>query len=129
MFNQQRRTSRITKVAAVAAAALLGLAACASGDTSADDNGVHTFTIANGALEGTPHAEVYETYLELVEERSDGKIEFERSSFEALCPMAEVAQCVSDGRADFGVSVPDYTPNVFPTITLAGVPFLSPDIQ
>lgn len=129
MFNQQGRTSRITKVAAVAAAALLGLAACASGDTSADDNGVHTFTIANGALEGTPHAEVYETYLELVEERSDGKIEFERSSFEALCPMAEVAQCVSDGRADFGVSVPDYTPNVFPTITLAGVPFLSPDIQ
>lgn len=128
MFNRNERTKRMTMVAAASAAAFLGFSACADADGSTAD-GTHTITVANAALEGTPHAAVYEAYLELVEEKSEGQIEFERSSFEALCKMDEVAQCVSDGRADFGVSVPDYTPNVFPTATLAGVPFLSPDIQ
>src|SRR5699024_838190 len=122
MFNRNERTKRRTLVAAASAAALLGLSACVDADGSAAD-GTHTITVANAALEGTPHAAIYEAYLELVEEKSEGQIEFERSSFEALCKMDEVAQCVSDGdgRVDFGVSVPDYTPNIFPTATLAGV--------
>lgn len=128
MFKLQKRTARMTKVAAVATAALLGFSACADANSS-DAEGATTITVANAALEGTPHAAVYEAYLDFVEEKTDGQIEFERSAFEALCGMAEVAQCVSDGRADFGVSVPDYTPNVFPTATLAGIPFLSPDVQ
>ncbi|HEY4536647.1 MAG TPA: TRAP transporter substrate-binding protein DctP [Enteractinococcus sp.] len=127
MFNR-KGPSRLTQVAAAAAAALLGLSAC-SGAEGSSAEGTTTITVANAALEGTPHAVVYEAYLDLIEDRTDGRIEFDRTSFEALCGMAEVAQCVSDGRADFGVSVPDYTPNVFPTSTLAGVPFLSPDIQ
>lgn len=128
MFKRQASISRVTKVAAVAAAALLGLSACASAEESSAQ-GPTTITVANAALEGTPHSAVYEAYLDFIEEKTDGQIEFERSAFEALCGMAEVAQCVKDGRADFGVSVPDYTPNVFPTSTLAGIPFLSPDVQ
>lgn len=127
MFNR-KGPSRLTQVAAAAAAALLGLSAC-SGAEGSSAEGTTTITVANAALEGTPHAAVYEAYLDFIEDKTDGRIEFDRTSFEALCGMAEVAQCVSDGRADFGVSVPDYTPNVFPTSTLAGVPFLSPDIQ
>lgn len=127
MFNL-KGPSRLTQVAAAAAAALLGLSAC-SGAEGSSAEGTTTITVANAALEGTPHAAVYEAYLDFIEDKTDGRIEFDRTSFEALCGMAEVAQCVSDGRADFGVSVPDYTPNVFPTSTLAGVPFLSPDIQ
>src|SRR5699024_351813 len=100
MFNRKERTSRMTTVVAVAAAALLGLSSCADADGT-ETNGTHTITVANAALDGTPHAAVYEAYLDFVEEKSNGKIEFERSSFEALCKMDEVAQCVSDGRADF----------------------------
>lgn len=128
MFKRPERALSVTKVAAVAAAALLGLSACGEGVTD-EAEGTTTITVANAALEGTPHAAVYETYLDFIEEKTDGQVEFERTAFEALCKMDEVAQCVSDGRADFGVSVPDYTPNVFPTSTLAGIPFLSPDIQ
>lgn len=122
------------KALAIASLAALGLTACDNGGGNGDagaGNGEETysFTLATGALEGTPHSAVEQAYLDAVEESSDGRIEFDRTSFEALCDMAEVVECLRDGRADIGTSVPDYTPNMLPFLTTVGIPFLNTDIQ
>src|SRR5699024_10814832 len=70
-----------------------------------------------------------EEYYDAVEEASDGRIEFERSSFEAVCSMDEVADCVRDGRADIGLTVTDYTPHLLPTMSIMSISFLNNDIQ
>ncbi|MDN6534780.1 MAG: TRAP transporter substrate-binding protein DctP, partial [Yaniella sp.] len=119
--------SRFAKVAAITAAAALTLTACEEGIVEGADN--YYFTVANGALDGTQHAVVAEEYYNAVEEASDGRIEFERSSFEAVCSMDEVADCVRDGRADIGVTVTDYTPHLLPTMSVMSISFLNNDIQ
>lgn len=119
--------TRTVKVAAVTAAAALTLTACEQGIVEGADN--YYFTVANGALDGTQHAVVAEEYYDAVEEASDGRIEFERSSFEAVCSMDEVADCVRDGRADIGVTVTDYTPHLLPTLSVMSISFLNNDIQ
>lgn len=122
--------SRFGKVTAVASASLLALTAC--GDGVVEGGGVDEtfeFTLANGALEGTQHHVVAEEYMDAVEEASDGAITFERTTFEALCNMNEVADCVRDGRADIGVTVTDYTPHLLPTLSVMSITFLNNDIQ
>src|SRR5690625_1109699 len=119
--------TRLAKVAATCAAALLALTACEEGIVEGADN--FYFTVANGALDGTQHALVAEEYYDAVEEASDGRIEFERSSFEATCNMDEVADCVRDGRADIGITVTDYTPHLLPTLSVMSISFLNNDIQ
>lgn len=123
-------TSRLGKVAALAAAGALALTACGDGVVeggAAEET--FEFTLANGALDGTPHAAVAQAYLDAVEEASDNAITFERTSFEALCSMNEVADCVRDGRADIGVTVTDYTPHLLPTLSVMSISFLNNDIQ
>ncbi|MDN5816615.1 TRAP transporter substrate-binding protein DctP, partial [Yaniella sp.] len=119
--------SRFAKVAAIMAAAALTLTACEEGIVEGADN--YYFTVANGALDGTQHAVIAEEYYDAVEEASDGRIEFERSSFEAVCSMDEVADCVRDGRADIGLTVTDYTPHLLPTMSIMSISFLNNDIQ
>src|SRR5690625_3548998 len=111
--------TRLAKVAAAGAAALLALTACEEGIVEGADN--FYFTVANGALEGTQHAMIAEEYYDAVEEARDGRIEFERSSFEATCNMDEVADCVRDGRADIGITVTDYTPHLLPTLSVMSI--------
>jgi len=118
--------SRVAKFAAVGAAAALSLTACEQGIVEGADN---YFTVANGALDGTQHALVAEEYYDAVEEASDGRIQFNRTSFEAVCGMAEVADCVRDGRADIGLTVTDYTPHLLPTLSVMSISFLNNDIQ
>lgn len=123
-------TSRFGKVAALAAAGALALSAC--GDGVVEGGGAEEtfeFTLANGALDGTQHHVVAEEYMDAVEEASDGAITFERTSFEALCAMNEVADCVRDGRADIGITVTDYTPHLLPTLSVMSITFLNNDIQ
>lgn len=128
------KAGRGIKAVTLASIALLGLSACASGIS--DTNGVaedgseqYTFALATGAMAGTPHSAVEQRYLDMVEERTDGRISFDRQSFEALCKMDEVVKCLSDGRADIGTTVTDYTPNVLPTLGVVGIPFLNTDMQ
>lgn len=116
------------KGAAMAAILALGLAGCAEGAGSSEDD-THTFILATGAMGGTPHSTVEQRYLDEVEERSDGRIEFDRLPFEALCDMDEVVNCISDGRADIGTTVTDYTPHMLPSLSVVSVPFLNTDIQ
>ncbi|WP_147102943.1 TRAP transporter substrate-binding protein DctP [Nesterenkonia populi] len=127
-----RRLAQVTGLIAVAA---LGLTACGNGEgeptggDGADDGETYTFTLAAGALEGTPHSAIEQHYLDLVEERTDGRIEFERTSFEALCAVDEVINCLRDGRADIGTTVTDYTPHMLPTLSVVSISFLNTDIQ
>ena len=119
--------SRFAKIAAVSAAAALTLTACEEGIVEGADN--FYFTVANGALDGTQHSLVAEEYYDAVEEATDGRIEFERTSFEAVCGMAEVADCVRNGRADIGLTITDYTPHLLPTMSVMSISFLNNDIQ
>src|SRR5699024_8628057 len=119
--------SRFAKVAAITGVAALSLTACEEGIVEGADN--YYFTVANGALDGTQHAVVADAYYDAVEEASDGRIEFARRSFEAVCSMDEVADCVRDGRADIGVTVTDYTPHLLPTMSVMSISFLNNDIQ
>src|SRR5690625_6461026 len=118
--------SRVAKFAAVGAAAALALTGCEQGIVEGAD---YYFTVANGALDGTEHALVAGEYYDAVEEASDGRIQFNRTSCEAVCGMAEVADCVRDGRADIGLTVTDYTPHLLPTLSVMSISFLNNDIQ
>lgn len=122
-------TSRLAKVAALAAAGALALTACGDGVVEGGADETFEFTLANGALDGTQHDVVAEEYMDAVEEASDGQINFERTSFEAVCDMDEVADCVRDGRADIGITVTDYTPHLLPTLSVMSISFLNNDIQ
>ncbi|MBP1325820.1 TRAP-type C4-dicarboxylate transport system substrate-binding protein [Leucobacter exalbidus] len=88
-----------------------------------------TFTLATGAQAGTPNAAVQEWFMDRVEEVTEGGINFERTTTEALCKAAEVADCVRDGRAQIGVTVPDYTPQYFPSTSMVSIPFLNQNAQ
>lgn len=120
------RSGRAARSLALCAVGLLGLTACGAGDAESD---THTFTLATGALDATPHSAVEQRYLDMVEERSDGRITFDRTSFEELCNMDEVINCLRDGRADIGTTVTDYTPHMLPTLSVVSVSFLNTDIQ
>ena len=122
------RPKRHLRTAAVASIAALGLVGCADGDGSAEAD-THTFILATGAMDGTPHSAVEQDYLDTVEERSDGRIHFDRLPFEALCDMNEVVDCIRDGRADIGTTVTDYTPHMLPSLSVVSIPFLNTDIQ
>lgn len=133
-----RRIGRLSAAAAMMAVAGLALAGCSgitnagggSGDGSGGGSGeTVTFTLATGAQADTPNAAVQEWFMDRVEEVTEGRITFERTATEALCKAAEVADCVRDGRAQIGVTVPDYTPQYFPSTSMVSIPFLSQNAQ
>ncbi|WP_324651299.1 TRAP transporter substrate-binding protein DctP [Georgenia sp. H159] len=109
------------------------LAGCGGGDNGGGDGDAgggdseetFEFTLATGATAGTPNEAVQDWFLDRVEEETDGRITFERTATEALCKMQEVVDCVRDGRAQIGVTVPDYTPQYFPSTSMVSIPFLS----
>ena len=105
------RNRGLFKGLAAGAALALSLSACGDSDPGAQGGGeVHTFVLANGTQAGTPHA-VQDRYLEMLEERSDGRLKSPHR-LQVICPLDEIAECVSDGRADLGTTINDYTPHV-----------------
>ncbi len=124
------KSVRITTAAALLAGSL-ALASCSGGSTAGDESGesTHTFSVASFLIDGTPNADMVHWFLDTVTEKSDGRITFEYFAAEALCPAAEIVQCVSDGRADMGITPPTYTPDKFPLQNLAALPFMTDDNQ
>jgi TRAP-type C4-dicarboxylate transport system substrate-binding protein len=123
------RTRRLPLAAGAVALSLLTLAGCSGvvaeggGDGGSDES--FEFTLSTAAQPGTPNAAVQDWYLDRIEEETDGRITFERTAPEAICKAAEVVECVRDGRAQIGVTVPDYTPQYFPSASMVSIPFLS----
>ncbi|WP_324276735.1 TRAP transporter substrate-binding protein DctP [Blastococcus brunescens] len=68
-------------------------------------------------------------FTDEVEERTEGRVTFDITPANSLCPANEIAICVQDGRADMGLSITDYTPQLFPTISVANLPFVAHDQQ
>ncbi|MDI2099469.1 TRAP transporter substrate-binding protein [Ruicaihuangia caeni] len=122
---------RAASAIAIASGAALALAACApsgdSGDAATDESKPVTLSVASFLIDGTPNADMVHWWMDYVEEESGGSITFDYFANESLCPGAEIVQCVSDGRADLGVTVPSYTPDKFPLQNLSALPFMTDD--
>lgn len=115
-------------LAAVAAIGALSLSACGSGVTAnGGDGDTYTLTGVTAAPAGSPSEAITEWFVEEVEKRSDGRLVVDMAATGTQCDAAEVVVCVQDGRADLGVSVPDYTPQLFPDAAVVGLPFLGLD--
>lgn len=127
-----RRSRRWALTAGTAVAALL-LAACGNGDGGdggggADGESVE-LVVATMTEPNVPSAGVMNWFVDEVEERSDGRLTFDVTAPNSLCPAEEISVCTQDGRADVGVAIPDYTPQIFPSITVVSVPFVAADQQ
>ncbi|MGO1183521.1 MAG: TRAP transporter substrate-binding protein [Micrococcaceae bacterium] len=121
-----RRTARLVSILAAGA---LVLTACDGVVDQAGDGETITLTLATAATAGTPNAAVQDLFLDRLEEASDGQIEIDRTAPESLCNATEIVECLRDGRADIGVTVPDYTPQYFPTLSVSGIPFRGQNSQ
>ncbi|MFC7402943.1 TRAP transporter substrate-binding protein [Citricoccus sp. GCM10030269] len=127
----------LAAVALAGAASLALLSGCSDGvvqddgggNSSADAEPEVTLTLVTSAIEGTPNQAFQNRYLDMIEEKSDGRIAVERTEAYSLCNAQEIADCVRDGRADIGVTIPDYTPQYFPTTSLVSIPFIGNDWQ
>jgi TRAP-type C4-dicarboxylate transport system substrate-binding protein len=111
-------------------ATALTVSACGqSSATTASDGEVYKLTGLTSAPQGSGSEAITEWFVDQLEQRSDGRIVVDMMPSGALCAAQEVVVCVQDGRADFGVSVPDYTAQMFPDASIVGIPFLSQDHQ
>lgn len=137
------KTTRYPLLAALAGAALT-LAACGGGgivtdggndpttggDSTADAGGESVeLNMVTMVQPNTPNAPVQNWFLDQIEERSKGRIKVKRTEPDSICKPAEVAECVRDGRADIGISISDYTPQLFPTMSIATIPFMADNSQ
>lgn len=118
---------------ALAAAGLLLLTAC-SGDGASTEGGAAegesvTINAATMVQPNTPNAPVAEWFFSEIEKRSDGRIVVDRTAPESICKAPEIAECVRDGRADVGVSISDYSAQLFPSMSVATIPFMADNAQ
>lgn len=108
----------------------LGLTACAEGIVDlGGEEGVYQMNIATMVQPQTPNAPVQNWFLDEIESRSEGRIEVIRTEADSICKPAEIAECVRDGRVDIGISISDYTPQMFPTMSVATIPFITENPQ
>lgn len=118
---------RLVAITAAASVMALALTACDSGVTASSEQ--VELEVATFAPPGSIPENVTNGFFEMVEERTDGQLSFNVTAPEAVCPADEIAMCVQDGRADVGISIPEYNAQLFPTIELVSVPFLADDAQ
>ena len=140
------KKTKVGLFAALAGSALV-LSACGGGgivsDGGGQGGGATSDSTATGDASGesvelnmvtmvqphTPNAPVQNWFLDQIEERSNGRIKVNRTEPDSICKPAEVAECVRDGRADIGTSISDYPPQLFPTMSVATLPFMADNSQ
>jgi TRAP-type C4-dicarboxylate transport system substrate-binding protein len=111
---------------AVASAGVVGLAlaGCSAGpDTTESGEETFNLVVANFNHADSPETAGLDWWLDEVERLSDGRVTFDRYHQETLCTGAEIVQCVRDGRADIGASIPSYTAGFFPISEVMNLPF------
>ncbi len=123
---------------------IIVLAACGNSQTTTNssdeaNNGMTGESDANGSeqtfvLKSTIQSpktaslsKGFDAFLDLVEEKSNGRITFERYYGDALVKPADVADAVSAGIADVAAVVPSYTPAANPLGTIESLPALWKD--
>lgn len=125
-IGSKRKTLLAVGIASMVALAFSG---CTEGVTNEGGGSAVELTVVTAAQPGTPSAAVQDWYLDRVEEKSEGQISFQRTETESVCAATEIVECLRDGRADLGVTVPDYTPQYFSTVSVSGVPFAGQNSQ
>ena len=119
---------------AVAGISALALTACGGGNGNGSEGGnaageTVTLNAATMVQPKTPNAPVENWFYDQLEERSEGRIKVERTEPESICPAQEIAECIRDGRADVGTSIADYSPQLFPSLTVVSIPFMVDNSQ
>lgn len=130
-----------TLSASIVAVAALTLTACGGGDgggstapaapqpaapgAPATQAPEFTLTVVNFNGPTFGETSALEWLLSEIETRSGGRVAFERFHGGSLCEGPEIVDCVMDGRADIGMSIPGYTPSNFPIAEIQTLPFLS----
>ncbi|HHU39395.1 MAG TPA: TRAP transporter substrate-binding protein DctP [Propionibacterium sp.] len=120
------KNSAQLRASIAAAVALASLAGC-SANSAAPGDQKKELTVATHAARNSRAEAVSEYFYKEVERRTDGRLTFRVTAPDSLCPPAEVAECTRDGRADVGLSIAEYAPQVFPTATVMGIPFVTQD--
>lgn len=84
-----------------------------------------TLTVVNFNGPTFGETSALEWLLAEIETRSEGRVAFERYHGGSLCEGPEIVDCLMDGRADIGMSIPGYTPSYFPIAEIQTLPFQS----
>ncbi len=133
MFSLTKRRALTGVLAAAAAAALL--AGCAGGtpapapteDSGATDSGhaagTWKVTITSVAADKSVMRPMQEWYMDQVEDRTNGAIEFHRTTANELCAQSDQFACIENGSAQLIVQVPNYQPTLFAPASLPELTF------
>lgn len=118
------------KIASITAAAGLLFTACGGESNDTGSNGAEvTLTVAEASPETTALGQSFTAWMNEVEERSGGRIQFETHWNAALCGAPDMNDCIRDGIADIGLGSPGYAPGDYPLAEIASIGFISPDMQ
>jgi len=118
----------VSLVGGLAAFSLL-IAGCGDDGDKASGEETITLSFASWATPDSSNEAVQDEWMEMIEEATDGRIEFEVSMAESLCDSDEIPECVRDGRADVGETIADYAPDLFPQTTVVSIPFITENTQ
>lgn len=132
MFSLTKRRA-LTGVLAAATAAVL-LAGCAGGTTPAPEPteggsegghaaGTWQVKITSVAADKSVMRPMQEWYMDEVEARTNGAIEFSRGPANEICPQADQYSCIESGAAQLIVQVPNYQPTMFAPQSLPEITF------
>jgi TRAP-type C4-dicarboxylate transport system substrate-binding protein len=109
----------------VVTAAVVLAGACGNGSADSPDTADEVISIRYTSV-GATGSEIMnqvEWFAEQVEDRTDGRVEFELFLDGTLVGAAETLPAVLDGRADAGYLCDCYAPNEFPVWSLFSTPF------
>lgn len=121
----QRNRSVIRSLAAAGTVALLA-AACGNGTGQESANGdTVTLTFSSHVPEDSAPMRGIRKWMDLVEEATDGRVEFEGHYAEALLPGAEALRGTGDGRTDMAWVANLYFPSELPLTAIGSLTFQS----
>lgn len=109
------------------------LSACGNENVMSKDkenessNDIYTFKSTIQSPQAAPLSQGFDSLLNYIEEKSNGRIIFERYYGDALVKPADAADAVGAGIADVALLAPSYTPSSNPLSTLESLPALWTD--
>lgn len=119
-------------VLAVTATAAATLAACGGSDgesgSSAGSGETTKLRFSYFGGQNDPHGRLWQWWMDEIEQRSDGKVEFEAFFDGTLLAAPEVVDGLASGRVDVAAVAPTYYPKSFPVTNVAELPFVTENV-
>lgn len=134
MFSKSRKSFVMLLLIVV-----IGLAGCgqpqSTNSNTPDDKGDKKSNpdalVLKASIQSPPTSDLakgFDVYLDKIEERSDGRIEFERYYSESLAKAADHLNALTSNIADLALFVPSYTPGLLPLALIGTNPALWEDV-